>query len=101
MCRKAGRMVVGMDMVKDACANGNAKAVFTASDFSERSLKEIRFACARNGVRLYALGVDMDSLGQCIGKRSGVIAMTDSGFAKSCAKGLEEIEADPAEFGLL
>lgn len=98
ICRKAGKLVMGMDMVKDACNTGTAKAVFTAADFSPKSLKEVKFVCARNGVKLYSLGITMDEIGAGLGKRTGTIAMTDAGFAKSCAKGLEEIEVDENEF---
>lgn len=98
MCRKAGKLVMGMDMVKEACRAGTAKAVFTARDLSPKSLKEVKFSCARYGVKLYALGVDMDEVGNGIGKRTGVVAMTDGGFAKSCVKGLEEIQIDENEF---
>ena len=31
MCRKAGKLVMGMDMVKDACNTGKACAVFAAT----------------------------------------------------------------------
>ncbi|MBQ8107608.1 MAG: ribosomal L7Ae/L30e/S12e/Gadd45 family protein [Ruminococcus sp.] len=98
MCRKAGRLVMGMDMVKDACKTGTAKAVFTAKDFSVKSLKEVKFVCHRYGVKLYALDLTMDEVANSMGKRSGVIAMTDAGFAKSCSKGLEEIIIDENEF---
>lgn len=100
MCRKAGKLVMGMDMVKDACALGNAKAVFVATDLSAKSLKEIRYTCARYDARLYALGMTMDEIALGIGKRTGVLAMTDAGFSKSCAKGLEEIVIDIDEFDI-
>lgn len=100
MCRKAGRLVMGMDMVKDACSLGNAKAVFVADDLSAKSLKEVRYTCARYEVRLYALGMTMDEVALGIGKRTGVLAMTDGGFAKSCAKGLGEIVIDKDEFDI-
>ena len=98
ICRKAGKLVMGMDMVKDACASGTAKAVFAAKDFSSKSLKEIKFSCARYNVELYALDMTMDEIGRGLGKRTGVIAMTDGGFAKACKKGLAEIEIDENEF---
>ena len=56
MCRKAGKLVMGMDMVKDACNTGKACAVFAATDFSPKSLKEIKFNCYKNGIKLYGLG---------------------------------------------
>ena len=100
MSRKAGKLVMGMDMVKDACSVGNAKAVFTAADISEKSLKEVRYTCAKYDVKLYALGMTMDEVALGLGKRVGVVAMIDAGFAKSCAKGLEEIVIDRNEFGI-
>lgn len=93
MCMKSGRMVLGMDMMKDACKNGTAFAVFTACDLSEKSLKEVRFHCGQSRVKLYPLGLTMDELGTALGKRSGIIAVTDKGFAQSLAKGLEPDEA--------
>lgn len=100
MSRKAGKLVMGMDMVKDACSVGNAKAVFTAADISEKSLKEVRYTCAKYDVKLYALGMNMDEVALGLGKRVGVVAMIDAGFAKSCAKGLEEVIIDKDEFGI-
>ena len=100
MCRKAGKLVMGMDMVKDACAVGTAKAVFVANDLSAKSQKEVRYTCARYSVKLYALGMTMDEIADGIGKRTGVLAMTDAGFAKSCIKGLEEIIVDISEFDI-
>ena len=100
MCRKAGKLVMGMDMVKQSCNEGKARAVFTASDISEKSLKEARFVCAKNDVALYRLDMTMDEIWYGLGKKIGVMAMTDAGFAKSCAKGLEQISADKSEFDL-
>ena len=91
MCRKAGKLVMGM---------GNARVVFVASDLSEKSLKEVRYTCAKYDAKLYALGLTMDEIALGIGKRTGVLAMTDAGFAKSCIKGLDEIAIDREEFDL-
>ena len=98
MCRKAGRLSMGMDMMKDACAVGNSKGVFVASDLSEKSLKEVRFTCAGYSVKLFALDMTMDEISDGIGKRTGIISVNDSGFAKSCAKGLTQIQTDMDEF---
>ena len=98
MCRKAGKLVMGMDMVKDACNTAKACAVFAATDFSPKSLKEIKFNCYKNGIKLYSLGMTMDDIHFGLGKRTGVIAICEGGFAKACAKGLEEIPIDENEF---
>ena len=98
ICKKAGKLAVGMDMVKKVCREDAAAAVFITTDISEKSFKEVRYICARNSVKLYRLEMTMDDMWYGLGKRAGIIAMTDHGFAKSCAKGLEQIEADPGEF---
>lgn len=98
MCRKAGKLQMGMDMVKDACRNGTADGVFIASDFSEKSLKEIKYVCYNEGVPIYSLGISMDEIWNDLGKRVGVMAISDKGFFKSCIKNLEQIDIDPDEF---
>lgn len=98
MCRKAGKLSLGMDMVKDACRNGTAFTVFAADDLSAKSLKEVKFVCSKYNVKLYSIGLSMDEIWNDLGKRTGVMAILDSGFAKSCAKGLCEISTDETEF---
>ena len=98
ICRKAGKLRLGMDMTKGACESGEAKAVFTASDISQKSLKEVKFSCARNGIKLYALGMDMQQVADAVGKKIGIMAVTDGGFAKALAKNADEIPADIDEF---
>ena len=98
ICKKAGKLAVGMDMVKKVCGEGAAAAVFITTDISEKSFKEVRYICARNSVKLYRLEMTMDDMWYGLGKKAGIIAMTDHGFAKSCAKGLEQITIDPDEF---
>lgn len=98
ICRKAGRLKPGMDIAKSACETGEAKAVFTALDLSEKSLREIRFCGAKNGVSVYRLGMSMDRIADAIGKRTGIIAVTDAGFAKALAKDAEDLSADIEDF---
>lgn len=94
ICAKAGKLALGMDMAKDGCRNGNAFAVFAASDLSAKSLKELRYYCGRYSVALYALGMTMDEVGDALRKRSGIITVSDKGFAQSLAKGLDSIETE-------
>ncbi|WP_028505061.1 ribosomal L7Ae/L30e/S12e/Gadd45 family protein [Ruminococcus sp. FC2018] len=98
MSRKAGKLVTGMDMVKRACCDAAASAVFVTKDLSEKSFKEVRFTCAKYNVKLYRLDMTMDDMDLTMGKRTGVVAMTDRGFARSCAKDLEEIGTDKNQF---
>ena len=91
MCLKAGRLTLGMDIAKDGCRSGTVCGVFTACDLSEKILKEMKYYCGRYNVPLYDIGMTMDEIGTALGKRSGIIAVTDRGFAKSCAEGLTKL----------
>ena len=98
MCRKAGKLQMGMDMVKDSCKEGNAKGVFVATDFSKKSLKEIKYVCYNENVPLYDLGLTMEEIWSELGKKVGVMSIDDKGFCKACIKGLKEIEIEEDEF---
>lgn len=47
MCRRAGKLTTGFDAVTALAAEGRAALVLTASDLSEKTGKELRFALAR------------------------------------------------------
>lgn len=99
MCRRAGKLTLGMDEVKNACKSGKAYGVMVASDVSPKTLKEIKYVCATENVKLYHAGMTMDEIGSCLGKCFGIIAVTDSGFMKSMAKKLSAVETCADEFG--
>lgn len=90
ICRKAGKLVMGMDEVKSCCRSGKAKGVITACDLSPKSLKEIAFVCDEEGVTLYQSSMTMNDFGAALGKVFGIIAITDSGFMKAAAKKLTD-----------
>ena len=87
LARKAGKLVAGMDMVKDAVAARRIRMVFVASDLAPRSLKEIRFVCRPTdenpqGVQVIPMNIAMDDMAVQIGRRSGILAVADTGFEK-------------------
>lgn len=95
LARKAGKLVAGMDMVKDAVAGGRTRAVFVTGDLAPRSLKEIRFFCRpteenSKGVQVIQMNIAMDEIAVQIGRRSGILAVTDAGFEKKLAALTEE-----------
>ena len=94
MCRRAGKLQMGMDMMKDSCQSKTAKAVVVANDISQKSLKEVKFVCAKYNVPLYDLEMEMNEVGYDLGKRVGIISVCDSGFAKKIKTILNKIEND-------
>lgn len=95
MARRAGKVQMGMDMTKDAVKNGVAKAVLVANDVSEKSLKEVKYVCERYGdVKIYSMELSMDEVGYDLGKKVGIVALCDKGFAKKISTLLKMIEND-------
>ena len=80
LARKAGKLTAGADPVKEAVSAGQVSAVFTASDLSERSLRNIEFTCRNSSVPTLPLGVAMDEMSAQIGRRSGILAVADKGM---------------------
>lgn len=82
LCRKAGKLKMGGDVVKEAALSGEARLVLIASDLAERSEKQIRQVCEGSGTRLESLPLTMEQLWQVTGKKYGILAVCDQGFAK-------------------
>lgn len=94
MCRRAGKLKMGMDMTKNACAAGEASGVLVASDISEKSLKEVKYFCQKHNVVIYSMGMDMDEVSIELGKKTGILAVCDMGFMKALSAKLTIIEND-------
>lgn len=82
MCIKAGKLLKGFDISMDAVKSGDVFLVMTASDISPKTLKEVRFVCEKNkSVKMAELPFSIDELSMSIGKKAGVVAVSDKGFA--------------------
>lgn len=86
MCRRAGKLVGGMDEVKGSCQRGEARAVLITRDFSENSFREITRTAEKYRVPTVIIDMSMDDVGGSVGKRFGVMAVCDAGFAKAVEK---------------
>ncbi|MCH5192457.1 MAG: ribosomal L7Ae/L30e/S12e/Gadd45 family protein [Oscillospiraceae bacterium] len=82
MCRKAGKLQMGFDAMKEALAGGKAKAVVIAADVSPKTEKEARFFADKSGVPVRKTGTTLDEIFMGLGKRAGVLTICDEGFAK-------------------
>ena len=81
ICRKAGRMVMGFDPVKDALSGGKAKIILLAADLSPRTEKEVNFYAAKSSVQVLKTECTQEDFYFGIGKKVGVIAICDDGFS--------------------
>lgn len=88
LCRKAGKLVMGFEPVKEACQNGSAKLLLLTEDLSPKSRKEIVRVAEQQGVRYADIHYTMDAIKLLVGRRSGILAITDDGFVTVLAKHL-------------
>lgn len=94
--RRAGRLVMGFDAVTGLIGEGKAALVMLASDLSEKTQKELRFATGDKPVPVRQIPLTKEEAGTACGlkKPVGVLATDDKGFARAmetcCLHDLEE-----------
>lgn len=97
LSKRAGKLVLGYDVVKEAVIYGDVDTVFIAKDLSPKSEKNIRFLCREQNVEVIRLPVVMDEVWTEVGKRAGILAISDNGLAKKLismvAESKEELHA--------
>lgn len=92
ICRRAGRLVIGADPVREAVDTGKAFLVLCASDISQNTEKKIRATVEAKGNAEYCIiKRTKDEISFSLGKTCAVLAIIDEGFAK---KLLELVEAE-------
>ncbi|MCQ2464133.1 MAG: 50S ribosomal protein L7 [Oscillospiraceae bacterium] len=82
ICEKSGKLVKGFDISKEAVTGGKASCVMVTSDVSARTLKEAVFMC-KNFPELPVVNLPftMKDMENSIGRKAGVLAVCDKGFA--------------------
>lgn len=80
---KAGKLQFGMDAAVNSVKKKQAMLIVTAQDLSEKSRKEISFHAKENIPVITLLDCDIETLSKAVGKRAGIIAVLDEGFAKA------------------
>lgn len=78
ICRRAKKLTIGHDEVKNSVKNGSAKVIILTSDASQRLESEMHNLTSE--LQIIRTDATMDDMQQHIGKRSAVYAITDSGL---------------------
>ncbi len=92
ICMKAGKLLRGFDISKEAVMSGEASCIMTAADISSKTLKEIKFITEKKkDVKIISLPFDMATIEFNIGKKVGVMAVCDKGFSEKFFGYTEEI----------
>lgn len=81
IARRAQKLSMGADAAQEAMQKGKTKLLLLASDLSERSERSARAAAQAASTPVLPAGVTMDEIAFSVGKRTGILAVNDSGFA--------------------
>lgn len=97
LARRAGKVVIGNDPVRESIETGKAFLVLAASDISQNTEKKIRTAAkSSEDVTYIKVPRTKDEVSFSLGKTCAVLAVIDKGFAdKLC----ELISAEQKEGG--
>ena len=82
LARRAGKLNWGYDTAVEALQTGSCSLMLTAADLSEKKKKNVRFEAEKYGVPYVETTFTIEEISAAIGKKAGVIAICDGGFAK-------------------
>ncbi len=82
LCRRAGKLSLGFDPAREAAESGKAALLICSAGLSDNTKKEIRFLSSQTGLPLLEVPATLDELWYILGKRAGVLAVTDSSLAR-------------------
>jgi ribosomal protein L7Ae-like RNA K-turn-binding protein len=82
LARRAGKLALGGEAAGEAVRGERAGLVLLASDLAPRTARDVSAAAEQSGAKAVTIRPTMDEIARALGKRSGVIAVTDQGFAR-------------------
>ena len=86
ICRRAGKVIMGFDLVKEKAFNGDVFCILTATDLSPKSIKEVNFISQQTDIPFYQTEIEMSEFEKILGKRTGIIGIIDEGFSDAFRK---------------
>jgi ribosomal protein L7Ae-like RNA K-turn-binding protein len=94
IARRAGRLALGSEAVLDALRKRKPALVLLASDLSQRTASNISSSAQQAGIPTRGIRSNMNEIEAALGRRTGVIAVNDMGFAKKLLALIAEIEEE-------
>lgn len=86
LTKRAGKLIVGFDLVKQALLNNQIYVIFHSNDISDKTLKEIKYYCNKEQVCFYKLNITQEEIQSFIGKKGKVLGVSDLGLSKQMHK---------------
>ena len=92
--QRAGKLVIGTDLICRAMAKGNIRLVVVSAGASESTKKKLFVKSDYYGISAIEADIDTERLGKLIGKTyaPAAVAVTDEGFATEIKKAVEDAD---------
>lgn len=75
LCRKAGQMIIGTDLVTKSLPSGKVKLVIYAKDSSDNTKKRVTDKCAFYKVKCIESSFSSEEISSCIGKAGNICVL--------------------------
>ena len=91
LAMRAGKLVIGTEMICRAMPKGNLRLVAVSASASEATKKKLFVKCDFYSISAIEVDIDTERLGKLLGKTysPAAVAVTDDGFAKEIKKATE------------
>ncbi len=83
MCRRAGKLIIGFDAVKETFVEGDIYCIIVANDISQNTLKKVRNLCdtfSNGKIPVVRTTLTVAELNKYLGQKVAVAAICDRGF---------------------
>ena len=97
ICRKAGKLVMGFDAVIEAVKLGQVSLILLSCDISPKTGKEAAFAAAKSNIEVTTAPITMEEIQFRLGRRCGVLGITDRGLANTVNRTVAACRANEEE----
>lgn len=97
ICRKAGKLVMGLDPTKEALRFGTAAGVLVAADASDKTRKEATYFSEQSKKPVILIPFTKVEVGLAIGRAVGVLAVCDAGFFRKMQAMAKQAETEAPE----
>ena len=91
LCRKAGKLKLGMDVACEALAKKQCALLLFSGDLSPRSARKAQQAAQQANIQTRTLPYAMEQLTSITGKEYGIMAVCDHHFAQMIKNQIDQM----------
>lgn len=88
LCRRAGKLAAGFDMVKQSVRRGQACLLAVSEEISPKTKKELEYLSRQGNLPMVILAASLNDLWYITGQRAGVFSITDPSLAEKLRREL-------------